>query len=107
MNKLIVCESCEAEYKIYHDMNDLYYIVLHCTFCGANLSKELEDPRYNEPEPEQGGNQNFYNEYEPEKPVITEDIDRKIDARVIQLEQRGVKDFETDSLFNKLNCVVL
>ena len=43
MNKLIVCESCEAEYKIYHDMNDLYYIVLHCTFCGANLSKELED----------------------------------------------------------------
>ena len=31
------------------------------------------------------------------------DIDRKIDARVIQLEQRGVKDFETDSLFNKLN----
>ena len=22
MNKLIVCESCEAEYKIYHDMND-------------------------------------------------------------------------------------
>jgi hypothetical protein len=43
VNKLIVCESCEAEYKIYHDMNDLYYIVLHCTFCGANLSKELED----------------------------------------------------------------
>ena len=31
------------------------------------------------------------------------DIDRKIDARVIQLEQRGVKDFETDDLFNKLN----
>ena len=31
------------------------------------------------------------------------DIDRKIDARAIQLEQRGVKDFETDSLFNKLN----
>ena len=31
------------------------------------------------------------------------DIDRKIDARVIQLEQRGVKDFETDNLFNKLN----
>ena len=31
------------------------------------------------------------------------DIDRKIDARAIQLEQRGVKDFETDNLFNKLN----
>jgi len=43
VNKLIVCESCEAEYKIYHDMNDLYYIVLHCTLCGADLSNELED----------------------------------------------------------------
>ena len=24
-------------------MNDRYYIVLHCTFCGSNLSSELED----------------------------------------------------------------
>ena len=41
--KLIVCESCEAEYKIQHNMNDRYYLVLHCTFCGSDLSEELED----------------------------------------------------------------
>jgi len=30
-------------------------------------------------------------------------LDDKIEARKLQLEQRGVEDFETDSLFNKLN----
>ena len=41
--KLIVCESCEAEYQIKHNLNETYYIVLHCTFCSADLSDELED----------------------------------------------------------------
>ena len=41
--KLIVFESCEAEYKIQHNMNERYYLVLHCTFCGSDLSEELED----------------------------------------------------------------
>ena len=41
--KLIVCESCEAEYQIKHNLNETYYIVLHCTFCVADLSDELED----------------------------------------------------------------
>lgn len=41
--KIIVCDSCEAEYQIKHNLNESYYIVLHCTFCGADLSDELED----------------------------------------------------------------
>ena len=41
--KLIVCDSCEAEYQIKHNMNEQYYIIEYCTFCGAELSKELED----------------------------------------------------------------
>jgi hydrogenase maturation factor HypF (carbamoyltransferase family) len=41
--KLIVCDSCEAEYQIKHNMNDRYYIIEYCTFCGADLSGELED----------------------------------------------------------------
>ena len=41
--KLIVCESCEAEYKILHNIYERYYLVLHCTLCGADLSEELED----------------------------------------------------------------
>ena len=40
---LIVCEVCEAEYKIKHDMNERYYIIEYCTFCGAELLEELED----------------------------------------------------------------
>ena len=41
--KLIVCESCEAEYKIKYDLNEMYYTMQYCTFCGAKLSDELED----------------------------------------------------------------
>ena len=41
--KLVVCESCEAEFSIKHSMDDDYYRVTHCTFCGAELSNELED----------------------------------------------------------------
>ena len=41
--KIIVCDSCEAEYKIKHNMNERYYIMQYCTFCGEDLSDELED----------------------------------------------------------------
>jgi hypothetical protein len=42
--KLIVCESCEAEYKVWHNMNDMYYVMSHCTFCGDSLTEEeLQD----------------------------------------------------------------
>jgi len=41
--KIIVCDSCEAEYQIKHNMDGQYYIILFCTFCGDNLSEELED----------------------------------------------------------------
>ena len=41
--KLIVCESCEAEYKIQHDMNERYYVVSYCVFCGEELGAEHVD----------------------------------------------------------------
>tara|TARA_R100001377_G_scaffold73488_1_gene49485 strand:+ start:740 stop:907 length:168 start_codon:yes stop_codon:yes gene_type:complete len=42
--KLIVCESCEAEFKISHNLNEMYYVVKHCTFCGVDLAEdELQD----------------------------------------------------------------
>ena len=41
--KLIVCEKCEAEYKILHNMNERYYVMEYCTFCGEELSKDFED----------------------------------------------------------------
>ena len=41
--KLVVCELCEAEFSIRHSMNEQYYIISYCTFCGSELSDELED----------------------------------------------------------------
>ncbi len=41
--KLVVCESCEAEYQIKHNLNERYYVMQYCIFCGETLSEELED----------------------------------------------------------------
>jgi hypothetical protein len=41
--KLVVCESCEAEFSIKYLMDEYYYKVVYCTFCGTELSDELED----------------------------------------------------------------
>ena len=42
--KLIVCDKCEAEWKITHNMNEHFYVMLYCTFCGGELTEEeLQD----------------------------------------------------------------
>ena len=41
--KLVVCESCEAEFSIKHSMDDDYYRVAYCTFCGVELIDGLDD----------------------------------------------------------------
>lgn len=41
--KLYVCESCEAEFRLKHNMSDKYYVVTYCPFCGDDLSEDLED----------------------------------------------------------------
>ena len=41
--KLIVCEKCEAEWKMLHNMSEHYYIVKYCTFCGEEFSDDMED----------------------------------------------------------------
>jgi len=40
--KLVVCESCEAECQIKHHMDDDYYMISFCPFCGEGLEDELE-----------------------------------------------------------------
>jgi len=41
--KLIVCEGCEAEYKISHHMNTTHYRIMYCPFCkGDIVDPELE-----------------------------------------------------------------
>tara|TARA_Y100000361_G_C11146572_1_gene338381 strand:+ start:116 stop:271 length:156 start_codon:yes stop_codon:yes gene_type:complete len=41
--KLFVCESCEAEFRLKHTMDDSFYKVSYCPFCGEHLHDELED----------------------------------------------------------------
>ena len=41
--KLIVCESCDAEFRIKHDMDKRLYTIVHCPFCGEVLNEDLED----------------------------------------------------------------
>ena len=42
--KLFVCESCEAEFYIKHNMESRLYKIQHCPFCGEELNnEEMED----------------------------------------------------------------
>ena len=42
--KLIVCVSCEAEYRIRHSMDEHYYKLTYCPFCGEPIvDEDLED----------------------------------------------------------------
>jgi len=41
--KLLVCESCDAEYTIKHHLEPRLYRVDYCPFCGEELTGDLED----------------------------------------------------------------
>ena len=42
--KLLVCESCDAEFSIKHNMENRLYKIEHCPFCGEELNnEEMED----------------------------------------------------------------
>ena len=47
MKKLIVCESCDVEYTIQHDMEEKYYKITYCPFCGESICNN-EDFMYDE-----------------------------------------------------------
>lgn len=37
------CGNCEAEFKVKHNLDDSYYEVVFCPFCGAEIDEEQED----------------------------------------------------------------
>ncbi len=41
--KLIVCVSCEGEFKLKHSMDEGHYAVSFCPFCGEELDDEFKD----------------------------------------------------------------
>jgi len=41
--KILACESCEAEFQIKHSMDENYYRIVYCPFCGVAMNEEMED----------------------------------------------------------------
>ena len=41
--KILACESCEAEFQIKHSMDENYYRIVYCPFCGGAMNAEMED----------------------------------------------------------------
>ena len=41
--KEILCESCDAVFRIQHNMEEHYYSVKHCPFCSEELNTEEQD----------------------------------------------------------------
>ena len=37
------CIDCDAVFKISHDMDDQYYVVEHCPFCGSAMDEDQKD----------------------------------------------------------------
>lgn len=37
------CTDCDAIFKIKHDLDQSYYDVVFCPFCGAGLDEEEEE----------------------------------------------------------------
>ena len=42
---LLICEFCEAEFQLKHSMEELFYTINYCPFCGEEFSQDekLED----------------------------------------------------------------
>ena len=43
MKNHYICETCEADFEVKHEMDESFYEVHFCPFCGAQVNKEEED----------------------------------------------------------------
>lgn len=43
MNNHYHCDHCDAEFKIRHSLNESYYEVMFCPFCGGDITEEKEE----------------------------------------------------------------
>ena len=50
--KEILCDGCEAVFRISHNMDECSYDVSYCPFCSESIEKEHEDVLFDEEEDE-------------------------------------------------------
>ena len=43
MKKVVFCESCDAEFRLTHNMDTRLYKIECCPFCGEDIKEENED----------------------------------------------------------------
>jgi len=43
MKNHYICETCEADFEVKHEMDESFFEVHFCPFCGAQVNKEEED----------------------------------------------------------------
>jgi len=43
MQKSFQCESCDADFKVKYNLDESYYEVMFCPFCGFEISEEEDD----------------------------------------------------------------
>jgi PHP family Zn ribbon phosphoesterase len=42
-NKQFTCDHCDADFKIKHSLDESYYEVMFCPFCGGEINEGDED----------------------------------------------------------------
>ena len=50
--KEILCDGCEAVFRIAHNMDEWSYGVKYCPFCSENIEEDNEDELFDEEEDE-------------------------------------------------------
>ena len=48
MQRQYQCDNCDAEFKIKHSLDEGYYEVNFCPFCGASIEEEEDDSEYDD-----------------------------------------------------------
>ncbi len=43
MQRQYQCDHCDAEFKLKHSLDERYYEVNFCPFCGGDIAEEEED----------------------------------------------------------------
>jgi len=43
MTTKYTCENCDADFKIKHTMDETYYEVNFCPFCGSSIEENEDD----------------------------------------------------------------